>query len=123
MEVIKHITITEKLVKRYADLIGDRNPIHLDEKYAKTTIFKKRIAHGMLVSSFISNIIANNFPGNGSIYLSQDLKFLKPCYLGDKLQYVVKQVDKVNSKFYLSTKVYNQTKDLILDGSAVVLKK
>ena len=123
MEVIKHITITEKLVKRYADLIGDRNPIHLDEKYAKTTIFKKRIAHGMLVSSFISNIIANNFPGNGSIYLSQDLKFLKPCYLGDKLQYVVKQGDKVNSKFYLSTKVYNQTKDLILDGSAVVLKK
>jgi len=123
MEVTKHITITEELVKNYADLIGDRNPIHLDEEYAKTTIFKKRIAHGMLVSSFISNIIANNFPGKGSIYLSQDLKFLKPCYLGDKLQYIIKQVDKVNSKFYLSTRVYNQTKDLILDGSAVILKK
>jgi len=123
MEVTKYITITEELVKKYADLIGDRNPIHLDEEYAKTTVFKKRIAHGMLVSSFISNIIANDFPGKGSIYLSQDLKFLKPCYLGDKLRYDIKQVDKSNSKFYLNTQIYNQVEELILDGSAIVLKK
>ncbi len=123
MKIVKHITITKELVEKYADLIGDRNPIHLDENYAKTTTFKKRIAHGMLVSSFISNIIATDFPGEGSIYLSQNLKFLKPCYLEDKLKYVIEQVDKINSKFYLNTKVYNQTKELILDGSAVVLKK
>lgn len=123
MKIIKYITITKDLVKNYADLVGDYNPIHLNEEYAKTTIFKTRIAHGMLVSSFISSIIATDFPGEGSIYLSQNLKFLKPCYLGDKLEYIVEQVDKVNFKFYLNTKVYNQIGELILDGSAVVLKK
>ena len=123
MEVTKKITITDSLVSSYADLTGDKNPIHLDEGYAKKTFFKKRIAHGMLVSSFISRIIANDFPGEGSIYLSQELKFLKPCYIGDELEYVVKQVDKVKSKFYLSTQVYNGYGHLILDGFAVVMKK
>lgn len=123
MEVTKKITITDSLVGSYADLTGDKNPIHLDEGYAKKTFFKKRIAHGMLVSSFISSIIANDFPGEGSIYLSQELKFLKPCYIGDELEYVVKQVDKLNSKFYLSTQVYNGNGHLILDGFAVVMKK
>jgi len=123
MEVTKKITITDSLVGSYADLTGDKNPIHLDEGYAKKTFFKKRIAHGMLVSSFISSIIANDFPGEGSIYLSQELKFLKPCYIGDELEYVVKQVDKVKYKFYLSTQVYNGNGHLILDGFAVVMKK
>ena len=123
MEVTKKITITDSLVGSYADLTGDKNPIHLDEGYAKKTFFKKRIAHGMLVSSFISSIIANDFPGEGSIYLSQELKFLKPCYIGDELEYVVKQLDKLKSKFYLSTQVYNGNGHLILDGFAVVMKK
>ena len=123
MQVTKKISITDSLVSSYADLTGDKNPIHLDESYAKKTFFKKRVAHGMLVSSFISSIIANDFPGEGSIYLSQELNFLKPCYIGDELEYVVKQVDKVKSKFYLSTQVYNGHGHLILDGFAVVIKK
>ena len=86
MEVIKTIKITESLVNEYANLINDHNPIHLDENYAKSTPFKSRIAHGLLVSSFISSIIANDYPGKGSIYLSQNLKFIKPCYLGDELK-------------------------------------
>ena len=123
MKVVKHIEITEELVENYAKLIGDFNPIHLDEEYAKTTIFKSRIAHGMLVSSFISSIIASDFPGPGSIYSYQDLKFIKPCYVGDKLKYIIEQTEVVNNKFELSTKVYNHSNELILDGSARVLKK
>ena len=122
MEVIKTIKITESLVNEYANLINDHNPIHLDENYAKSTPFKSRIAHGLLVSSFISSIIANDYPGKGSIYLSQNLKFIKPCYLGDELKYIVKLNKKENSKFYLTTNVYN-TDGLILEGSALVLNK
>lgn len=122
MEIIKTIKITESLVNEYANLVNDHNPIHLDESYAKSTPFKSRIAHGLLVSSFISSIIANDYPGKGSIYLSQNLKFIKPCYLGDKLKYIVKLNKKENSKFYLTTNVYN-TDGLILEGSALVLNK
>jgi 3-hydroxybutyryl-CoA dehydratase len=122
MKVIKHIQITEKMVEQFGYLVNDYNPIHFKEEYAQTTIFKKRIAHGMLISSFISGILANHYPGEGSIYLNQELKFLKPCYLGDELTYIIELTKKINSKYYLLTNVYNEDNDLILEGSAIILK-
>ena len=73
-EYSKNFKITIDMIEKFAMVSGDKNPIHLDEEYAQNSIFKKRIAHGLLVGSFISTIIGNYFPGKGTIYLSQSLK-------------------------------------------------
>ena len=77
MEVIDQIHISKQLVESFASLTGDYNPIHLEGEYASNSRFGKPIAHGMLLSSFFSKIIASNYPGIGSIYLSQNIKFIK----------------------------------------------
>src|ERR1700741_648739 len=73
-------TFTQEEIEKFADLSGDHNPIHLDEEHAKGTRFGRRIAHGMLTSSLISNVIGNDLPGAGSIYLGQTLQFLAPVF-------------------------------------------
>lgn len=78
-------TITGSDIDAFADVSGDINPIHLDEDYAATTMFKTRIAHGMLTASFISAVLANRMPGPGCIYLSQSLRFKAPVKPGDKV--------------------------------------
>jgi len=77
--------ITEDLIQAFADASGDDNPLHLDEDYAKTTMFKGRIAHGMLSSSFLSTIFGTIFPGPGCIYMTQNLKFTAPVRIGDQV--------------------------------------
>ena len=99
MKVNKNILITKKLVSDFAKLSGDYNPIHMSEEYAKTTVFKKPIAHGMLLGSLISAIIAKDLPGEGSIYLSQTLKFIKPVYIGNKVKISVKIIE-CDKNFY-----------------------
>src|SRR5262245_49233104 len=76
-------TVTEADVKAFADVSGDHNPIHLDEAYAATTMFKTRIAHGILSASYISATLASRLPGPGAVYVSQNLKFRAPVRLGD----------------------------------------
>ena len=78
-------TVTRSDIETFADVSGDRNPVHLDEEYAATTVFKTRIAHGMLTASFISTILGTKLPGPGSIYLSQSLRFKAPVKPGDKV--------------------------------------
>jgi 3-hydroxybutyryl-CoA dehydratase len=121
-EVFKHVEITDEMVKSFAELSGDRNPIHLDDVYASTTIFKKRIAHGMLVSSFFSTIIAEDYPGNGSIYLEQNLVFLKPCYIGDIVTFKISLIEENNGKYNLQTDAFIQDSQII-KGTAKVLKR
>ncbi|WP_416898121.1 MAG: MaoC family dehydratase [Minwuia sp.] len=77
--------VTEERIQAFADASGDDNPLHLDEDYAKTTMFKGRIAHGMLSGSFLSTIFGTIFPGPGGIYLSQNMKFVAPVRVGDKV--------------------------------------
>jgi len=70
--------ITEELIREFARIIGDFNPIHLDEDYAQKTRFKGRIAHGALSIGFFFNLLGNSLPGPGTIYLSHEIKFLAP---------------------------------------------
>ena len=77
------VTITGEMIERFAQVTGDDNPIHLDEDFAKGTRFKSRVAHGMLVAGILSGVLGTGFPGVGTIYLSQTLKFLKPVFIGD----------------------------------------
>lgn len=121
MIVEQHVEITDKMVKDFAKLTGDYNPIHLDSDFASTTVFKNRIAHGMLVASFFSKMIAHDYPGIGSIYLSQSIQFIKPCNVGDTILYRIELVNRKNSKFFLKTSAFNDENDLIITGDAVVL--
>jgi len=121
MQIKENIKITDKLIKRFAKLTGDNNPIHLSDEYASNTIFNKRIAHGMLVASYFSKIIAQTYPGEGSIYVSQSFNFLKPCYVDDVLEYNIELEKQEKHKYYLLTNIINQTGDLILTGNALVI--
>lgn len=76
-------TITDADVKDYSGISGDKNPVHMDEEYAKASRFGKRIAHGMLSSGFFSALFGTKLPGQGCVYVSQSLKFRKPVYIGD----------------------------------------
>ena len=114
--------ITDKDVKQFSLISGDINPIHLDEEYAKKTRFKKRIAHGILVSSHISALLANTLPGEGSIYLSQSLEFLAPVYINDQIKTIVKVVNIKNKVYELDCRCYNQEEKIVLKGIAKVLK-
>src|SRR4030088_96509 len=82
--------ITEHDIALFADISGDRNPIHLDAEYAERSLFGKRIAHGFLIGSLISAVLGNVLPGSGSIYLGQTLKFLAPVHIGDEVTVLVK---------------------------------
>ena len=75
--------ITDELIRKFAELSGDYNPIHLDEEFASKTRFGKRIAHGMLIGAFISAVLGNGFKGYTGIYLSQTMKFTNPVFIGD----------------------------------------
>jgi acyl dehydratase len=112
-------------VKRFSELSKDTNPIHLDEEYAKKSIFGKRIVPGMLISSLFSGIIANHLPGPGSIYLQQDLKFKAPIYLGEKFIVEVKIIEIRNDKpiYTLETTCYKGNNEIAISGAAIILKK
>lgn len=116
--------ITEEDIIAYADLSLDRNPVHLDEEYAKNTIFKGRIAHGMLSSGLISAILGTKLPGEGTIYLSQNLKFIAPVRIGDKITAKCEIIELIEEKkiIILKTTCYNQDEKLVIDGEAKILK-
>ncbi len=98
-------TITESDIKQFAGLSGDRNPVHLDAEYAKTSRFKQRIAHGMISSSFFSALFGTKLPGEGCVYVSQSLKFRKPVYIDDTVTatVIVERIDKEKRRVYFNT--------------------
>jgi 3-hydroxybutyryl-CoA dehydratase len=98
-------TVTEADIILFAGISTDVNPVHLDEEYAKGTIFGGRIAHGMLSAGFISAVLANHLPGPGTIYLSQTLKFKAPVRPGDTVRatVTVKEVNVARNRVTLDT--------------------
>ena len=112
-------TITEADVVLFATLSTDRNPLHLDEAYAKTTRFGGRIAQGMLSASFISAALANQLPGPGTLYLGQTLNFIAPVHIGDELltQVTVKEIILEKSQCLLHTTCSVSGKT-VLEGEA-----
>ena len=121
MEFKKSFTITEEMVDVYAMVSQDKNPVHLDQEYASTTIFKKRIVHGMFLGGLISSILGNEFPGNGTIYLNQNLSFKKPVFLNEAVDFIIRIKD-VSEKGWLSleTNCYTNGK-IVVEGSALII--
>lgn len=114
--------ITDELIRQFANLSGDQNPIHLDESYAEKTRFGQRIAHGMLSASFFSAVLANQLPGIGSVYLSQSVKFVAPVFIGDSITARVTVIAVREDKpiATLETICTNQNGETVITGEAVV---
>ena len=115
--------VTDEDIHKFADLIGDDNSVHLDDEYARRTRFGRRIAHGMLGASFVSTVLGTRLPGPGTIYLSQNFKFMNPVYPGDTLtaRATVKAVRQDKPIVTLETVCTNQRGETVLTGEAVVL--
>ena len=116
-------TITDEDIRVFAALTGDNNPVHLDEDYAKTTRFGRRIAHGMIGASLFSAILANQLPGPGTVYLSQSLQFTAPVFPGDTLtaRVTVTRVRADKPIVTLETIGEKQDGAVFIKGEAVVL--
>ena len=116
------ILITKSMVDEFAIISGDFNPLHMDDKYAISTKFGKRVCHGMLLASFFSRIIGMYIPGKTALYLTQSLKFSSPCYIGDTILVIGKVIDKsVSTKIItLETKILRDD-TIMVDGEAKVL--
>ena len=115
-------TYTMADVKMFAELSGDINPVHLDAEFAKTTLFKKPIVHGIFVAGQISALIANELPGPGSIYLHQELNFLVPVYHDDTIECVVEVSGLKPEKniIFLDTYALNQDNVKVIGGKAII---
>lgn len=116
-------TITDEMIRLFADLSGDNNPVHLDDAHAQTTRFGRRIAHGMIAAGLISATLANDLPGPGTVYLSQTLQFKAPVFPGDTITTTVevKSVRPDKPIVTLATFCKNQDGKVVLEGEAVVL--
>ena len=115
--------ITDEMIHSFAELTGDTNPVHLDDVYAASTRFGRRIAHGMIPAGLISAALANDLPGPGTVYLSQTLQFKAPVYPGDTITTTV-EVKTVRPDKPIATLVTictNQEQKIVLEGEAVVL--
>lgn len=114
--------VTPDLVRRFAEVCGDFNPVHLDAEFAATTPFGRPIAHGMLGASLISGLLGSEFPGPGTIYFDQSLKFSKPIFVGETVTAQVEVVwvreDKPIAR--LRTTVANGQGELAIEGEAMV---
>ena len=115
-------TISEADVYLYAGVTGDFNPAHVNEEYARTTRFQKRIVHGMLTAGLVSGLLGTTLPGVGSIYLGQELRFTAPVFIGDTITARVEVIEIIEGKkVKLKTTCTNQNGVQVLDGNALIL--
>ena len=113
---------SENDVNVFASISGDCNPIHLDAEYAKNTQFGARIVHGFLTGSLISAVLGNVLPGEGSIYMSQNMCFLKPVFIGDEItaKVVISEINTEKKRLLLNTICTNQNGKTVIEGSALM---
>lgn len=115
MTAEEKIIITDGLIRSFANISNDFNPLHLDEEYAKKSRYKKRIAHGLLSGSLFSGIFGTKIPGEGCVYVSQNFQFLKPVYIGDEVKAVVevKSIDLTSRRILFETKCFVGKREVI----------
>lgn len=118
-------TVSEHDIYTFAGITGDFNPIHVDAEFAKQTMFKERIAHGMLSAGFISAVLGTIMPGPTNLYMSQELLFKAPVKIGDTVTATVELIEKIEEKHRLifRTTVTNQDGVLVIDGKAKIFKQ
>jgi 3-hydroxybutyryl-CoA dehydratase len=117
-------TVTEADIKSFAEVTGDFNPIHVDPEFASESMFKERIAHGMLSAGYISAVLGGQLPGPNTLYLGQTLNFKNPVKIGDTVTAEVTVTEKRDDKriLKLDTIVTNQRGEVVVDGGCVMKK-
>lgn len=121
-KAIETIKITDKMVRQFAEMSGDNNPIHLDDEYAKTTRFGRRIAHGMILAALISRLL-NEKIGTGGIYLGQTLKFTNPVFIDDEITFEleVTKLHKTRGLGIIETIAKKGDGELVVKGEATIM--
>lgn len=116
------VKVTDKMVRQFAEMSGDHNPIHLDDAYAAKTRFGKRIAHGMIVGALISRSLVDGI-GGGGIYLGQTLKFVNPVFIDDTIVITIKVtgIRKEKGICTVETNVAKTNGDVVVKGDAVIM--
>ena len=117
------IFISEDYLDDFAKLSGDDNPLHMNEEYASSTSFKKRVCSGMFLSSFFSRLVGMYLPGKHALHISQSLNFINPCFIGEMITVEGKVVDKspATKIIKLETTITNESGKRIIDGKAQVI--
>ena len=118
-------SVTAELIEDFARVTAENNPIHLDDKFARETIFGKRVAQGMLQAGLLSGVLGTHFPGMGTIYLSQTLKFIKPVFIDDEITLCLKVLEIIEKKnrVLLESIFTNQNGEIVLTGEAMVMPR
>lgn len=118
----RKIQITDKMVLQFAEMSGDTNPIHLDEEYAKTTRFKRRIAHGMILGALCSRYL-NETIGSGGIYLAQTLKFTNPVFIDDVITFELEMIKLHKARGFgtVQTIAKKENGEIVLKGEATIM--
>lgn len=120
-------TITETDLVLFAGISGDFNPMHVNAEYAKSTPYGKRIVHGIVSVSLIAGVLGMKLPGAGTVHVSQKVDFKKPVFIGDTLTAVAEILEKFTKKdgklrfLRIKTDVYNQNKEIVTKGEALVI--
>lgn len=114
-------TITDADIKAFAGISGDRNPIHLSSEYTEKSRFKKRIVHGMISTSFFSSLFGTKLPGEGCLYVSQNINFKRPVYIDDTVTatVTVSKVDRLKRYVFFNT-LCNVKNKIVIDGTAIL---
>jgi len=115
--------ITAELISAFARVTREHNPIHLDEEYAKKTVFRTRVAQGMLLGGLLSGVLGTRFPGVGTIYLSQNLTFLRPAFIGDEITLclTVREMLLEKNRLRLESEFVNQRGERVVRGETWVM--
>jgi 3-hydroxybutyryl-CoA dehydratase len=116
----RHISADD--VQRFAGIVGDLNPVHLDAEFAGNSFFKKRIVHGAFLAGLISKVLGMDFPGMGTVYISQNSVFKRPVYVDTTVSVEVKvtQVIEEKRRLVLDTNILNSNGEVCVAGSATV---
>ncbi len=111
-------TFAEEDVRRFIEITGDVNPLHVDEEFASRTPFGRRVLHGMLTASLFSTMVGMLLPGTGAIYRSQTIAFLRPVYIGDTItaHFVVRAIDREKHRLDIESWMENQNGERVIEG-------
>ncbi len=117
------VVITPELVDAFAELSGDKSPLHVDNDFAKETAFGQRVAHGMIAGMFFSQLIGMHLPGKHALYLKQDLRFHRPVFLNTKVQVrgtIIHMADAIRTITLRTELINSATREHLVDGEALV---
>lgn len=122
-EVGQHVTFTKTFtdddVRRFVAITGDTNPLHVDDEFAASSRFGRRVLHGMLTASILSTMVGMKLPGTGAIYRSQTLRFVKPAFVGDTLtaHFVVRSIDRAKHRLEIEAWIENASGERVIEGT------